>query len=129
MLKSTISKRRDRKSAFEFIKRPMKRHVQRSIIVTDRLRQSRADMISIGNAGRQETGRWINNRTENFHLPFRRRERVVLKFRRGPTLQKFAVAHASTHKHINQERRLHSCLGFKISGTAAFVECRQLLSA
>ena len=122
MLESTVSKRRDRKAAFEFIKRPMKRHGQPSIIVTDRLWHYRAEMISIGNADRQETGCWINNRTENSHLPFRQRERVVLKFRSGSTLQKFVAVHASTPNHFNQERRLYSSLDFKISGTAAFAE-------
>ena len=38
----------------------------------------------------QETGRWLNNRAENSHLPFRRRERAMQRFRSMRSLQKFA---------------------------------------
>jgi len=48
-----------------------------------------------GNADRQETGSWLNNRAENSHLPFRRRKRVTLRSRRMQSLQKFASVHAS----------------------------------
>jgi len=53
----------------------MKRYGPPQIIVTDKLRSYGAAMKVIGNAPRQETGRWLNNRVENSHLPFRRRER------------------------------------------------------
>ena len=36
-------------------------------------------MKKLGNAGRQKVGRWANNRAENSHLPFRRRERAMLR--------------------------------------------------
>jgi putative transposase len=38
-------------------------------------------MKVIGNADRQETGRWLNNRVENSHQPFLRQERAMLRFR------------------------------------------------
>ena len=41
----------------------------------------------IGNAADQECGRWLNNRAENSHQPFRRRERAMSKFRDVKTLQ------------------------------------------
>ena len=44
-------------------------------------------MKEIGNADRQETGRRLNNRAENSHLLFRRRERAMLRFRQMKTLQ------------------------------------------
>ena len=50
----------------------MKRFGNPEIIVTDKLRSYSAAMKVIGNADRQETGRWLNNRAENSHLPFRR---------------------------------------------------------
>jgi hypothetical protein len=37
-------------------------------------------MKEIGNAGRQEAGRRLNNRAENSHQPFRRRERALQRF-------------------------------------------------
>jgi putative transposase len=73
----------------------MRRFGNPKIIVTDKLRSFNAAMNEIGNAGRQETGRWLNNRAENSRLPFRRRERAMLRFRRMRNMQKFVASYAS----------------------------------
>jgi putative transposase len=63
-------------------------------------------MKEIGNAQRPETGRWLNNRAENSHLPFRRQERAMQRFRSMRSLQNFAAVHASGCNHFNEERHL-----------------------
>ena len=83
-------------------------------------------MKVIGNAGKQQTGRWLNNRAENSHLPFRRRERAMLRFRRMHCLQKFAFVHSSVHNHFNQERSFSKRDHFKLIRTAALDEWRGL---
>lgn len=90
VLEAYVTKRRDRKAALRFMRKAMKRYGQPEIIVTDRLRSYKAALLEIGNAARQETGRWLNNRAENSHLPLRRRERAMLRFRQMRSLQKFA---------------------------------------
>ena len=107
----------------------MKRYGQPQLIVTDKLRSYGAARKVIGNAGRQETGRWLNNRAENSHLPFRRRERAILRFRRTRSLQKFVSVHASVHNHFNQERHLYSRENFKLNRATALAEWRQLGAA
>jgi putative transposase len=97
--------------------------------VTDKLRSYGAAMKVIGNASRQETGRWLNNRAENSHLPFRRRERAMLRFRQMRSLQKFVAVHSSIHNHFNQERHLYSRANFKLNRTAALAEWRGLCGA
>ena len=67
----------------------MKRHGRAHIFVTDKLRSYGAAMKVIGNADRQEIGRWLNNRAENSHQPFRRWERAMLRFRPMRSWQKF----------------------------------------
>ncbi len=67
-----------------------------------------AAMRELGNEARREVGRHANNRVENSHLPFRRRERAIQRFRRLKSLQKFASVHASFHNHFNQDRHLIS---------------------
>jgi putative transposase len=104
----------------------MKRHGNPRAIVTDRLRSYAAAMKEIGNAERQETGRKLNNRAENSHLPFRRRERAMLRFRRMKTLQKFASVHASVNNHFNQDRHLISRHDYKERRSAALAEWRSL---
>ncbi|MFT6076053.1 MAG: putative transposase [Yoonia sp.] len=129
VLESYVTKRRDRKAALKFFRKSKKLYGQPQIVVTDKLRSYSAAMKVIGNASRQETGRWLNNRAENSHLPLRRRERAMLRFRQMQCLQKFASVHSSVHNHFNQERHLHSCDNFKLNRTAALSEWRQLCSA
>lgn len=60
-------------------------------------------MRQLGNLDRREMGAWLNNRLENSHLQFRRRERAMQRLRRMKSLQKFASVHASFHNHFAQE--------------------------
>ena len=126
VLEVFVTKRRDRKAALKFLKRAMKRYGQPKVIVTDRLRSYRAAMNVIGNAADQECGRWLNNRAENSHQPFRRREGALAKFREVKTLQKFVAVHASIHNHFNLERHLKRREVFKQNRSAALAEWRQL---
>jgi len=83
----------------------------------------------IGNAACQESdGRWINNRAENSHQPFRQRERAMHRFRRMSTLQKFTSVHGSIHNHFNHERHLIDRDTYKTRRSAAIVEWRNLAS-
>jgi putative transposase len=77
----------------------------------------------------QVTGPWLNNRAENSHQPFRRRERAMLRFRRMHSLQKFASAHASVHNHFNSARALAGRQAYKLNRAAALAEWRRLCAA
>ena len=72
--------------------------------------------------------RWLNNRAENSHLPFRRRERAMARFRRMKTLQKFTSVHASVHNHFAQERHLVSRQIYRERRSAALAEWRSVMS-
>ena len=129
VLESFVTKTRDRKAALKFLKRSMKRHGRPETIVTDRLRSYGAALKDLGRGDDREMGRWLNNRVENSHLPFRRREREMLRFRRMRTLQKFASVHASVHNHFPTERRLQDRNTYKQTRAAALTEWRGLLAA
>jgi putative transposase len=109
------------------MKRLMKRYGKPEVIVTDGLRSNSAAMKEIGNADRQEVGRWLNNRAENSHQPFRRRERAMERFRRMKTLQKFAAVHGTVHNHFNQERHLISRDLYRERRSAALAEWRAVM--
>ena len=128
VLESFVTKTRDKEAALTFIKKAMKRHGKAKSITTDGLRSYRAAMKEIGNQDLQEIGRWANNRAENSHQPFRRRERAMLRFRRMKTLQKFASVHGSVHNHFNQERHLISREHYKERRSAALAEWRAVMS-
>jgi len=129
VLESFVTKRRDRKAALKFLRKTMKRYGNPHVIVTDKLRSYGAAMKKIGNAQKHETDRWLNNRGENSHQPFRRRERAMLGFRSMRSLQKFSAVHSSVHNHFNLERHLYSRENFKLNRSAALAEWRQLGAA
>ena len=95
-------------------------------IVTDGLHAYSAAMKAIGNSDRQEVGRGLNNRAENSHQPFRRRERAMQRFRSMKTLQKFSSVHAQVHNHFNEERHLVTRQVYKQRRSAALAEWRAL---
>ncbi len=121
-----MSKARDRKAALKFLRKLMKRHGRPEELVTDKLRSYGAALREIGASGLQNTERWENNRAENSHQAFRRRERAMLRFRRMHSLQKFASVHGSVHNHFNSERSLTERPTYKASRTAALAEWRAL---
>jgi len=128
ILESYITRTRDKDAALTFMKKALKRHGKPEAITTDGLRSYRAAMNTLGNADKQEIGRWANNRVENSHLPFRRRERAMLRFRRMKTLQKFASVHANVHNLFNLERHLVDRQTYKERRSAALAEWRALPS-
>lgn len=126
ILESFVTKKRDKSAALAFMKKALKRHGKPEAIVTDGLRSYPAAMRELGNLDRREMGRWLNNRAENSHLPLRRRERAMLRFRRMKSLQKFASVHASFHNLFNSERHLVDRQTFKARRSAALTEWQNL---
>ena len=127
VLESFVTKERDKAAALTFIKKAIKRHGRPKAVVTDGLRSYTAALSDLGAEDRQEVGRWLNNRAENSHLPFRRRERAMARFRRMKTLQKFSSVHASVHNHFAQERHLVSRQDYKERRSAALAEWRSVM--
>jgi len=126
VLESYVTRKRDKAAALAFLKKALKRHGRAETIVTDGMRSYQAAMRALGNVDRREMGRWINNRAENSHLPFRRRERAMQRFRQMKSLQKFASVHASLHNHFNQERHITDRQTYKERRSAALAKWQSL---
>jgi len=79
VLEIFVTRRRNKKAANKAAKKAalsvprnsLKRHGQTEIIVTDRLASCGAALREIGAIDERKTGRWLNNRAENSHQPFR----------------------------------------------------------
>ncbi len=67
MFATEVRKRRDRRAALKFLKLTMRRYGRPWSVVTDRLRSYRAAMKELGNSGRQDCRRWLNNRADLPH--------------------------------------------------------------
>ena len=126
ILESYVTKTRNKAAALDFLKKASKRHGRAEKIVTDGLRSYAAAMRQLGNLDGREMGRWLNNRAENSHLPLRRRERAMLRFRQMKALQKFASVHASFHNHFGTERHLVDREPYKRRRSAALAEWREI---
>jgi putative transposase len=128
VLESYVTTARDKPAALKFIKKALKRHGRTQAIVTDGLASYGAALKALNAKSRQApVRRWKNNRAENSHLPFRRRERAMIRFRRMKTLQKFAAVHASVHNHFSQERHLVSREVYRERRSAALAEWRAVM--
>jgi putative transposase len=106
VLEAVVTAKRDKAAALKLLKRAMKKYGRPRKIVTDGLRAYSAAIHEIGAADRHEVGRGLNNRAENSHQPFRRRERAMQRFRSMQTLQKFSSVHAQVCNHFGQDRHL-----------------------
>ena len=126
---AVVTKHRDQRAALKFLKKLMKRYGRPRAVVTDRLRSYGAAMRVIGNVRRQEcTGCLINNRAENSHQPFRRRERAMLRFRRMQTLQKFVSVHGTVYNHFNLEHHLTNRQTYKRNRSASMAAWQLLMA-
>ncbi len=128
VLEAIVTKRRNKQAALKFLRKLMRRHGKAENVVTDRFASYRAALRELGALETQKTDRWLNNRVENSHLPFRRRERAMQRFRRMRNLQKFVSVHSSVYNHFNQQRSLTSRDTFKLTRAAALCEWRQFFS-
>jgi putative transposase len=126
VLESVVTAKRDKAAALKLLKHIMKKYGRPRTVVTDGLFSYPAPTKEVGIADRQELGRRLNNRAENSHQPFRRRERAMQRFRSTKSLQKFSSVHAEVHNHFNQERHLVTRQTYKQRRAGALAEWRAL---
>lgn len=113
VLECYVSKKRDKRAAKKFLIKTMRKHGSPHVITTDKLPSYRAAFRELGVADRQLCGGRTNNRSENSHLPFRRRERAMQRFRSHRNLQTFTSVHSQIYNHFNHQRHLENRKAFK----------------
>ncbi len=107
----------------------MRKQGSPTIITTNKLPSYGAAFREIGVADRQLCGGRTNNRCENSHRPFRRRERAIQKFKTPSTLQQFVSYLGQIYNHFNHERHLENRQAYKEKRSAALVECFQICAS
>ena len=129
VLESYVTKRRDKRAALNFLRKTMKKHGAPTKIITDKLRSYGAALKIIGALALHDTRQYLNNRCENSHLSFRRRERAMLRFRRLSTFQKFTSIHSQIYNHFNHQRHLQKRHNFKKLRNVSLSEWRGICAA
>ncbi|NIE81809.1 IS6 family transposase [Asaia sp. As-1742] len=90
VLDEILQTRRNTKAAKRLLTRLLKRQVLRpSRMITDKLKSYGAARRKLGLAIRHFSHKGLNNRAENSHLPLRKRERIMQKFRSPGGCQRF----------------------------------------
>jgi len=104
-----VQRRRNKAAAVKLIRRLLKKQgFAPDMLVTDKLRSYGAAKSELGLSARHEQGLRKNNRAENSHLPVRRRERKMQRFKSPGSAQRFLSVHAAVHNTFNVHRHLIS---------------------
>ena len=104
-----IQSKRNKAAALKLLRKLFKKQsVSPTTIVTDKLPSYGAAVRELGLSRRHETGGRKNNRAENSHLPVRRRERKMQRFKSAGSAQRFLSVHAAVYNHFNVQPHLIS---------------------
>jgi putative transposase len=99
VLDLVMQKRRDTEAALKLLKRLLRNQlVEPETITTDGLGSYVSALQKLGLQDRHRPGRLReNNRAENSHLPIRRRERKMQRFKSQASAQRFLTTHAAIY--------------------------------
>ena len=124
MLNALVQKRRNKAAALKLLRKLLKSQgFMPEQIVTDGLASYKAAMRELGCKDRHKPGRLRdNNRVENSHLPVRRRERKMQRFKSQGQAQKFTSTHSAIYNTFNVQRHLISRNTMRQFRSAAMAE-------
>src|SRR5271156_3138746 len=100
-----------------------------ALLVTDKLRSYGAAKTQLRLSVRHEQGLRKNNRAENSHLPARRRERKMQRFKSPGSAQRFLAVHAAVQNTFNVQRHLVSRNTLRVLQGEAFQNWRAATAA
>ena len=103
-----VQKRRNTAAAMKLLRKLLKSQgIRPETITTDKLASYRAAAKRLNLSDRHRPGGMrANNRAENSHLPIRRRERKMLKFKSQGQAQRFLSSHAPIYNTFNLQSHL-----------------------
>ena len=121
VLEEILQPRRDERAAKRLLIKLMKRwgFVPKRII-TDKLRSYGAAKREVALGLDHWSHKGLNNRAENSHLPFRKRERVMQGFRSPGGLQRFVSMQSATRNLFSVPARRRSALTIRYHRLEAF---------
>jgi putative transposase len=104
-----VQARRDTRAARRLMLKLLKRQgTAPSVVVTDRLSSYGTAFRDLGLSARHVQGKRRNNRAESSHVPIRRRERKMQRFRSPGGAQRFLSSHATVYNLFSHCRHLTS---------------------
>ena len=86
----------------------------------DKLRSYGAAKREIASKLKHRSHKGLNNRAENSHLPFRKRERVMQGFRTPGGLQRFVSIYSATRNHFSAPAHRRTAIQIRYHRMEAF---------
>ncbi len=109
LLDVLVEARRDRRAATKLMRKLLKkRGFALRALVTEKLRAYAAAVRELSLTARHHRAKWKNNRIESAHVPIRRRERKMQRFRSPGSAQRFLSVHAAIYNTFDTRRRVTS---------------------
>ena len=114
-------KRRNKHAAMKLLRKLLRNQgIHPETITTDKLASYRVALRGSGLTDRHRPGGMrANNRAENSHLPIRRRERKMQRFKSQGQAQRFVSTHGAIYNTFNVQRHLLSRPALRILRSAA----------
>lgn len=121
VLEEILQRRRDKRAAKRLLVKLMKRQgcVPRRMI-TDKLGSYGAAKGDVAPGLEHRAHKGLNNRAENSHLPFRKRERTMQGSRSPGGLQRFVSIHSAVRNRFSVPARRRSALAIRYHRLEAF---------
>ena len=125
-----VQKRRNKRSALKLMRKLLKNQgVRPTKIVTDKLKSYGAAFRDLRLSHLHESGHRRNNRAESSHVPIRRRERKMQRFKSQGSAQRFLSTHGPIYNLFNVHRHLISRRTLRIFRNEAMAEWKSVTSA
>ena len=104
-----VQKRRNKRAALKLMRKLLRNQGVRPIrIVTDKLKSYGAAFRDLRLSHLHDSGHRLNNRAESSHVPIRRRERKMQRFKSQGSAQRFLSTYGPIYTLFNVQRHLIS---------------------
>jgi putative transposase len=122
-----VQARRDNAAARKLMRKLLKKHgTAPTEWVTDKYRVYGSVLKELGTDRRAHaTGKRSNNRAESSHVPVRRRERKLQRFKSPGSAQRFLSLHAATYNVFTVDRHLTTARTHRLFRAEAFATWRE----
>jgi putative transposase len=116
-----VQSRRDQAAAQRLMRKLLKRSAKAPrVIITDKLKSYGAARRAMGLSIEHRQHKGLNNRAENSHLPTRRRERIMKRFKSPRQVQKFLSIHDQVANLFHFPRNRLSANEYRAARAQAF---------
>lgn len=127
VLDALVQGRRDRRAAEKLLRKLIRKQSRAPrVVITDKLGSYGAARAGMGMNFEHRQHKGLNNRAENSHLPTRRREKIMKRFKSARHLQRFVSIHDPIANLHNFSRQALSSSDYRALRSEAMIVWREI---